>query len=400
MADIRPLKTRIPRTILNGTGDLCYQSTRADGQRDTPIHLLSESYDQQEYSHPQPAHIPYSVEWKLTANNRIVTKDSEQNIVIPPEAFWRTCLRAKLRDVLDKKLPSTKTFEAVDTDIIVSVNDRSQRDLIKRFDKLNVNWSMLEAQLQTWSHLNRIVKSLRIDLCFNYKQKSLSCDKSSRRSNKRGRPSVCDQMLSDRDLQLSAEQSSTGLSPVWPDVYNLMRCTGPPCRAGPYCWRDASTSRHFGLKTHHLRTLIEHVENGGILQGHDDVPDYLRDQLYAEEQQRRERQRRRTTSSAVSDSIDQVNDPVMHLSTGFDIPGLRDDALKEYSDWQCSKVRGEDLKMDFRKACELALKDGLDLELIHKNPDTAIFIEGGVRRGIAMRFVSDVEDWVKRYSHN
>ncbi|TIC89593.1 hypothetical protein CH35J_012537 [Colletotrichum higginsianum] len=117
-------------------------------------------------------------------------------------------------------------------------------------------------------------------------------------------------------------------------------------------------------------------------------------------------------SSAAGDRTDQANDLVSpsastsaetvlsSLPNGLDIPGLRDDVLREYSDWQCSKVRGEDLKMDFRKACDLALKDGLDLELIHKDPDTEVFIKGGVRRGIAMRFVGDVEDWVKRYSHD
>ncbi|KXH54069.1 hypothetical protein CNYM01_13981 [Colletotrichum nymphaeae SA-01] len=131
--------------------------------------------------------------------------------------------------VLDRKLPSTKTFEAVDTDVVVSVTDRSQRDLVKRFDELDVDWAILPNSL--------------------------------------------------------------------------------------------------------------------------------------------------------------------------DIPGLRDDALREYSDWQCSKVRGEELKMEFRKARDLALKDGLDLELIHKVPDPTVFIERGVRRGIAMRFVGDVEDWAKNYSH-
>ncbi|KAK1633203.1 hypothetical protein BDP81DRAFT_495291 [Colletotrichum phormii] len=214
----------------------------------------------------------------------MVTKDSEQNVQVPPDVFWRTCLRAKLRDVLDRKLPSTKTFEAVDTNVVVSVTDRSQRDLVKRFDELDIDWSMLEAQLQTWSHLTSIGKSLRIDLSFNYMQTRLPSERSARQRPARGRPSVSDQMLSDRGLQISTERSSTGVSPVWPDVYNLMRCTGPPCRVGPYCWRDATTNKHYRLKTHHLRTLVEHVEQGGELRCHDDVPDFLQQQLYVEEQ--------------------------------------------------------------------------------------------------------------------
>ncbi|KAK1613489.1 hypothetical protein BDP81DRAFT_388078 [Colletotrichum phormii] len=416
----------ISETDESDDGDSSPQSRSAANQDDVWMSRLSEPPDP-EYNDPQPAHVPYSVEWKLTANNRMVTKDSEQTIVVPPDVFWKTRLRAKLRALLDRKLPSTKTFEAVDTDVVVSVTDRSQRDLVKRFDELDVDWAMLEAQLQRWSHLTRLGKSLRIDLSFNYKQTRLSSDRSARQGTKRGRQSVSDQMLSDRDLQLSAEQSSDGLPSVWPEVYNLMRCTGPPCRAGSYCWRDSTTSRHYRLKTQPPRNIspawhgLLHVEHGGVLQGHDDVPQFLRHQLYAEEQQERDRQRKRTMSSVASNSTTQTNEPSLQslqahsispsasmttatvlssLPNGLDVPGLRDYALREYSDWQCSKVRGEDLKMEFRKACDLALKDGLDLELIHKDPDPNVFIEGGVRRGIAMRFVGDVEDWVKYYSHD
>ena len=37
------------------------------------------------------------------------------------------------------------------------------------------------------------------------------------------------------------------------------------------------------LKTHHLKSLMRHVEEGGILQIHDDVPGDIREQLYREE---------------------------------------------------------------------------------------------------------------------
>lgn len=35
-----------------------------------------------------------------------------------------------------------------------------------------------------------------------------------------------------------------------------------------------------------MKALVKYVEQGGILETHDDVPDMIRDQLYAEERQR------------------------------------------------------------------------------------------------------------------
>ena len=48
--------------------------------------------------------------------------------------------------------------------------------------------------------------------------------------------------------------------------------------------------------------------------------------------------------------------------TPLAIPSLRDVAVKEYSNWQQSKVGDPILKAEFQKACDVALADGLDLE--------------------------------------
>jgi hypothetical protein len=49
--------------------------------------------------------------------------------------------------------------------------------------------------------------------------------------------------------------------------------------------------------------------------------------------------------------------------------------------------------MEYWKACDLTLADGLDLEQVYKDQDAAFYIDSGVKRGIARRFVSDISTW-------
>lgn len=89
-------------------------------------------------------------------------------------AFWGTFLQPKLEKLLDKKLPPNKVYKAEETNVVVSVTDRSERDLVKRFDELDIEWAILEKQLQTWSRLFRAGKRLRIQMSFKYVEASRS----------------------------------------------------------------------------------------------------------------------------------------------------------------------------------------------------------------------------------
>jgi hypothetical protein len=166
------------------------------------------------------------------------------------------------------------------------------------------------------------------------------------------------------------------------------------------------------------------VEQGGELRTHDDVPEDLCEQLYAEEQQRLERRQGQSGMSATTYPPINITNvlpaqspqpsiitssaatPVSHASScaistrRLDIPGLRDVAVNEYSGWQQSNVSDEILKAEFQRACDVALEDGLDLEQVYEDQDPEFFIKHGVKRGIARRFVNDIEDWVKRYKRD
>ena len=44
------------------------------------------------------------------------------------------------------------------------------------------------------------------------------------------------------------------------------------------------------------------------------------------------------------------------------------------------------------------MADGLDLEQVYKDQDAAFYIDNGVKRGIARRFVSGIGTWAKQQS--
>jgi hypothetical protein len=81
----------------------------------------------------------------------------------------------------------------------------------------------------------------------------------------------------------------------------------------------------------------------------------------------------------------------------LDIPGFRDEAVEDYCSWQQSKVKKPTLKVEYKKACDMIIEAGMDLELIHQDPNPEFLIERGIKRGIAQRVVGDIDEWVQKY---
>ncbi|EXL66212.1 hypothetical protein FOPG_17594 [Fusarium oxysporum f. sp. conglutinans race 2 54008] len=155
------------------------------------------------YDESPPTCVHYSIEWKLQLRKGRLSKlinDTEQDLVLAPGAFWDATLEDKVDKLLKQKTPRGKCYVPEETIVVVSVTDRSERDLTKRFDEFNVDWKMAEEQLCKWSHLFRAGKKLRIDISF-----------------------ICK------------------------DVYDLMRCNGNLC-PGSYCYADEQR-KHMGLNT-------------------------------------------------------------------------------------------------------------------------------------------------------
>lgn len=109
------------------------------------------------YSELPASSIRYTVEWKIVewkittgerseSNKKIMAWNTEQNVVLSPTTFCDHILLTKLKNEL-KKIPPNRQFNTEDTNLVVSVNDRSGRDLVKQFDGTKIEWMGIENQL-------------------------------------------------------------------------------------------------------------------------------------------------------------------------------------------------------------------------------------------------------------
>jgi hypothetical protein len=139
-----------------------------------------------------------------------------------------------------------------------------------------------------------------------------------------------------------------------------MQCPRPPCNLEPYCWCNNVGKKHYKLRTHHLKSLIRHIEQGGTLETYNDVLDDIREQLYAKEQQDVEQQQKRRaltvaslppiniTNVLPSQTPTSLTEIVLSKpSSPLKILGQLDVAVKKYSEWQCLCVTNKSLKMEY-----------------------------------------------------
>jgi hypothetical protein len=152
-----------------------------------------------------------------------MVKETEPDLVLAPSAFWTTVLRPRLDKLLARKLSQNKYFSADERVVVVSVIDRTERDINKRFDNLDIDWKILEKQLETWSPLFRVRKRLRIDISFKYRETGDTAVASTRQSTKRG---YSQYMLAERAMQLDAEEDAAGqmIFNIWGQLW-LPVCT-------------------------------------------------------------------------------------------------------------------------------------------------------------------------------
>jgi hypothetical protein len=140
---------------------------------------LDEWNENETYDEDPPTCLHYSIEWNVTLNNKLFSKDTEPDLVLAPRFYWSLFLREKLDKLLHKKLSSSKRVTREDTNVVVMVTDRLERDLTKRFDGRDIDWFLVKKQFLAWGESFRAGRKLRVDVSFNYvevgQQAPVSC---------------------------------------------------------------------------------------------------------------------------------------------------------------------------------------------------------------------------------
>jgi len=224
-------------------------------------------------------------------------------------------------------------------------------------------------------------------------------------------------------LQRNAEEHASGQGAHWRYVYNILHCPGRPCRNSQgYCWRDPRGGKHYKLLTVHLRQLVEHVMGGNKLDSHNDVPDQVRQQLYAEADQRASRcpdprplpapmqqvQADTQAATTMPGLVRSVPEPGQPSSTGatvapavlesLDIPGPHEDAIRNYVTWQQGQATSDEWISQYAKAGEILLKQGFKLGLFYQRQLVDLLTDEGILRGIALTFHSEIPKWFSENS--
>ncbi|KAI0810008.1 hypothetical protein GGR55DRAFT_695806 [Xylaria sp. FL0064] len=328
-------------------------------------------------SAPESSPLPYTISWKLHLRKGRLAKLTEDTIEdVNPE----------IATLVNSRLPEPE-YQPDETLIVVSSSKRGEPPLHKRFDRLAVDWAVIESKLNSW---RRLGSNLKLAISFIYKESQ----QNSSREGKAGRGATKKHSAAlDR---LVAQQEASGTRAVWKDVYRLMECYSAACtNHGFSCWRN--NEKHYKLDSDIMDKLVDFAEEGHQLDTHADVPHQIREVIL----QRKASEplpvnvrvfcHGRSDDALAECSSESENQPVQ-----LEFPVPEDEAPVLYSHWLTSRITNRRWQEASRLAGEVAVDRGYDLHWLfaHQKAGKEMLVQNGVLEGVAARFVSWISKWV------
>ena len=326
--------------------------------------------------------------------------------MVSPRKFWQHFLQPKVTDT-----SANKPWTQDRTRLILSVTDRKTAKIKKQYPQLAIDWSFVKKQLQEWSKFLKDGKRITVTVTFYYAYNS---------TGKPGRGSA----TANQEAELEARTAGPSRAASIRRAYALVRCSGPPCtKESDHCLQYEG--KHFPLRPHHVRMIAEHLQAGKILNGHDDVPDNIRQLVLDDERERAEREqkernkmqsrkRKRRNSDGSSHemrmihchcapvhtaAIDPPSTPRMVFPTTpvVELNMPRDDAVRAYNQWQRSQVRTEEQKQYYDMAQEMTLEHCYDLNVLAVNQERMymFYTQHGIPNGVAWNYVCGIKSFLR-----
>ncbi|KAK0302495.1 hypothetical protein LTR82_017846 [Friedmanniomyces endolithicus] len=199
----------------------------------------------------------------------------------------------------------------------------------------------------------------------------------------------------------------------------FLRCPGRPCQNNQgYCWRDPYGGKHYKLATNHLRQLVEYASGGHKFEGHNDVPDNVTQELYAEADQRNRVHPQAIRSPATMlntqtmASTPAATPTILQSSPGgtpsssisapsqkerLEIPGSHEGAILDYVDWHQRQASSPAWIAEFAKAGDILLNQCFTLDRFYRYRTADMLVTRGVKVGVASSFHDDIPAWLPGY---
>ncbi|KAI1325823.1 hypothetical protein F5Y16DRAFT_411218 [Xylariaceae sp. FL0255] len=167
-------------------------------------------------------------------------------------------LESELATLVTSRLPEPG-YQPDETLITVSTSKRGEPSFLKRFDKLSINWAVIENKLESWCSQS---SNLKVAISFIYKE-----TRPPNGDGKTGRGAT--RKHSAALGRLVAQQEASG----------TRACSSAACaNRGFFCWRY--DDKHYKLDSNIIERLVDFAEKGHKLETHTDVLQGIREMIF------------------------------------------------------------------------------------------------------------------------